>query len=313
MKSLYVSCLALLLSASAFGRDCPVRTNQNVESPYARLIPVDRSLNNYSNGYRLGEITKVSDKGNIVISSIEGTMNVGVDAGTVILRNRFDDQNPESNYLTPAEAATMDKKDYTRVSPWTFSIRNRDQQFLCDLEGYRFVLVHYTQHHVSHPLRDTDYLFRNGFKIGERPLRPSYYGVDPARINQRSDGRRSGRIIKVSNKNAILTSWEMQFQEGGSGNRIHLMSLQNENIARYAILAMASGLRVSVYYRQAGRIANTVRFTAATDYDVHTIEIAPQELQRFQPQDFVDVPRDLIENNDHSLDDFIWNNIVRQR
>lgn len=289
-RSLFL--LAVIFSAT-------VGQAEHLEGQAASNADDDSILwNTYSNGYRLGVITKPSYKG-IVIKSNEITMQVGQSSGFVAVNRIYDDKDPASNIITDKRA--FDAEKHELVSPWMFSAYGKDLDFLQGPMMMReFAIVHYIERACKNcgpgMFQDSHYLFVDAFASSGKPFLPASMKVSSGSHNWYSDAPRGGRIVKVSHKGKAVKSWEMQLEEGsgyGSSNSFISMTIPDPKLARYAILVMMTGLPVKIHYTQA--LIGALRPFSDTMYDVYGIEFAPGILERYNENDLLRIPPDLIE------------------
>ena len=272
---------------------------------FARLQEVNPGLNDFSIGYRLGTLTKISHRGRGV-STGEATMLLGNDSGFVLIPKKFDpkaDGHPLTNF---AEGMKID--DFEKISPWQFSVAAKDENFLDSMMGSDPVVVQYAQKRIKNLLNDTDYVFFNAFRTKGMPFKPSSFQVEQKNIYDYSNGVRFGRFAKVSYKGKALKSWEVQIQEGLAGDKFHLMTIQSTALAKYAILTMVSGLPAKIYYRQAGMLE--ARVDSDTDYDVVRIELDPAAVLKAEANrmPLPEVPPGILNDNAefNSLNHYIY-------
>lgn len=180
----------------------------------------------YSDGYRVGMITKFSTKG-VMVKSGEGQMLMG----------------RESSPYTKECG-----KDCTEtVNPWYFSAEMRDAQMILQYAG-EYAWVHYQQARIKSPNFDTEYLI-NEIGTPTRDFQPTMC-TDSSVSGAKSDGVRVGRIVKASRKGSISKTHEVLIQIGNAGNQFKHMSIESEEMYRCAVDVLKSAKMVKIYYVQ---------------------------------------------------------------
>lgn len=206
-------------------------------------------LNDFSHGFRMGQLVKFSVKG-LINKSGEGQLLMGNESTTWV------------------KGTGDDKKT---MNPWSFSAEKKMYNPLKGAEG-TYVWIEYDQSNIYNPMaRNTDYNVTAVQKV-QPELAPKEECVDPAAKGKYSEGARVGRIVKVSTKGTVNKSYEIIVQVGNAGGVFHEMTIQSENVYNCAINWVKSGKKVKVDYRQ--RLF-TFGITRDTSYDVSRISPAP--------------------------------------
>lgn len=148
---------------------------------------------------------------------------------------------------TPAYK-TNSKGIRTYCNPWAFSVSDRSiAEKLNPLVGSMPVVIHYTQAMLNNPLaQDTDYTVDGVYGISKK--------FDESRKTKaqgaKSEGVRTGRIVKVSTKGNVVKTYEILMQVGDSGSMFLAMSTKDSSMYQCAIRALQSGLSLKVEYKQ---------------------------------------------------------------
>jgi len=184
----------------------------------------------YSDGYRVGMITKFSVKG-FMVKSGEGQMLMGRESSPYVkqcVTNKGEDCS-------------------TTINPWYFSADTKDSEMIMQYAG-EYAWVHYQQARVKSPNYDTEYLVN---EIGA-PVRGGQPAtcVDQAVSGAKSDGVRVGRIVKASRKGTISKTYEILIQVGNAGNQFKNMSLDSEQMYQCTVDILKTAKAVKVYYVQ---------------------------------------------------------------
>jgi len=209
-------------------------------------------FNTYSEGWRMGTLSKVSLRGNPLFKSVEGELLMGNDSSATIV------------------------KDGDRVlfsNPWEFSAPRSQLPEIEEFTG-RPVAMHYRQlrMQVTNINGDTDYRVVEVKRVNPEAATRGC-GVEGSSGSTRSDGERVGYITKVSHRGKVLKSEEVIVQLGNAGNQFQAMSILDDEIADCALAFLKSGQRVRVNYRQS-LIRNPAR--RDTTYDIIGIWPAPK-------------------------------------
>ncbi len=187
----------------------------------------------YSNGWRFGEIIKLSEKG-WVNKSFEGQMMMGANS-------------------TPWAIITPDGDGghtETLKNPWAFSITDQAIANQVNAKLGDYAVLKYTQSHIHNPLAtDTDYDIVEVHNIAEP--RTEVCVAESYESGMKSKGIRVGRITKASRKGTIIDSFEIIVQVGDAGNNFHELSIsKDEKLYQCAINYLKAGQKVKVHYSQ---------------------------------------------------------------
>ena len=192
----------------------------------------------YSEGYRMGTIDKVSRKG-LINKSVEGQMLMGREG-------------------TPYSKGSGEGKEI--VNPWYFSAEDRMFSAINDSSGY--VFVKYEQVHLNLGLSyDTEYLVKEITPVTRKM--PTKCNIKTDGVGIKSKGKRSGRIVKATNKGTVIKTFEILIQVGNSGNQFKHMSINDKNLYDCAVEVLQSGKKVDVYYTES-HINTSFRETSYT-------------------------------------------------
>lgn len=204
-------------------------------------------LGTFSEGYRMGQLSKFSVKG-LFKKSGEGTMMLGADS------------TPFSIRVSDDEVKTL--------NPWHFSSDVVDSAKFTPFIG-EYVWIRYNQASVGSVLYDTTYMGQEIAPVTRKPA--SACSIPPVKGGvQYSGGSRVGRIVKTSYKGTFsgVKTWEVILQEGNSGNKFVEMSITDEGLYNCSVEWLKSGMQVKVDYVQ---IAFALSWNK-TDYRIHAIK-----------------------------------------
>jgi len=206
-------------------------------------------MGNYSNGYRMGMITKFSVKG-LMFKSGEGEMLMGRES---------------TPYIIPRTKDTAEKI----INPWQFSSTDAKMQKQLNQVIGEYVVIKYNQAHVKMLNVDTDYEV-----VGiEKPTKSFSRTCTAEKFHDgmKSEGARVGRIVKASIKGTMVNSYEIKIQLGNAGNQFSDMSIsKDDKLFECAVEALKSAKKVKVTYSQS--FINLDVFGRNTTYDVVKIE-----------------------------------------
>jgi len=209
-------------------------------------------LGTYSQGWRMGQLTKFSVKG-IMFKSGEGQMLLGSESSPLVITS------------TDSEGNTTRKV----INPWYFSVSNKKIQVMINDNLGEYVVLKYHQSRVKSPKVNTPYEI-----VGLYPINESINKVCVASSiteGSKSEGKRVGRIVKASNKGHIGKSWEIIIQQGNSGNQFKNMSISNDQVLfDCAVSYLKAGQKVKITYNESH--FNTNVLGRSTNYDVVRIE-----------------------------------------
>lgn len=208
---------------------------------------------NYSTGYRMGNITKFSEKG-IIIKSGEGQLLMGKD-GTPYTQTSIDDEGKVTKKV---------------INPWYFSAEKEVIPKITKFAG-SLVAVRYLQKRFN-LFYDTDYRLQDIYPLSP-PKKQSYTVKNPP-TGAKSKGFRVGRIVKLSTKGTFIKTKEALVQLGDSGNQFKRMSISDDGLYQYATDCLKSGKKVRVYYTEQAFYQITLN---DTKYDIWKVEILKNE------------------------------------
>ena len=211
-------------------------------------------MGTYSDGYRMGQLTKFSIKGLTKwTKSGEGQLLLG-------------------NESTIAERTVKDADGNTstvRFNPWHFSSTDKGIQKQLQQRIGDYVVVKYNQARIKNPNVDTDYEIVTVNDIGS-PLKETCT-AKKYDTGGKSQGKRVGRIVKASRKGHVGKSWEILIQQGNSGSQFKAMSISDdEALYNCAVGYLKAGQKVKVSYEES--FVNLDVFGRNTNYDIVKIE-----------------------------------------
>lgn len=205
-------------------------------------------LGEYSNGYRMGEVTKFSMKG-LMMKSGEGQMLMGSES---------------TPYIT-----TDSDGNKTTINPWYFSVSDKVMRGKVNNAIGQYVVVGYSQSHIKNINVDTSYEITSVEGISQ----PRTEGCTASNYTSgiKSEGKRTGRIVKASSKGVMVDSWEIMIQQGNSGNQFKNMSIsKDQTLYDCAVEFLKAGQKVVIEYDQSAVNLNV--FGRNTTYDVISIQ-----------------------------------------
>lgn len=244
--------VALLILLLLLGVASAAEQNEN---------PEQAGYGTFSEGYRIGQLSKYSVKG-WVWKSGEGEMLVG----------------NESTYLEQ-QYSCGDKTCTRIVNPWPFSSGTAYADFIRNYVG-DYAVIRYRQARVKSLERDTEYEVMEVMA----PLDPTALGVDSCVASEyvkgsKSAGVRVGRLVKLSWKGTFSKTYEVTMQVGNSGNQFHYMSISDgEDKDEYVgclLQMLMSGAKVKVRYSES-LLYNPL--TRDTGYDIVSVKKASSGL-----------------------------------
>ncbi len=219
-----------------------------VASPYIYLLSTD-----YSYGHRMGTLTKFDADGYIFTTG-EGQLLLGSESSPLAA-----DYHTQDGFLI--------EKNF---NPWQFSTKKAlIDQFTKNIG--KKVWVRYAEHNYNISFRKTAH---EALEIGRveplKPIPPRMETGKPFGIG-RSEGVRSGRIVKASAKGKIVNTYEIVLQMGEAGNQFKALSINEKPLYDYAVECLKRGLPVTVKYIDQGLVKINLNDTS---YIVYAIETA---------------------------------------
>lgn len=205
-------------------------------------------MGSYSDGYRMGMLSKFSVKG-WVNKSGEGELLLGQDSSIA--------------YRGTGDSRKM-------INPWRFSSDKEKAAAITALAG-QYVVVRYHQVVMKNPLeRSTDYELMDISPVETASKPKEACTADVAGAN--SEGFRVARVVKASTKGVANKSYEIMVQVGGAGNEFHDMSVSSEAMYECALRWLKSGGKAKIWYKQSFLFNPLNR---STGYDIVKIEPMP--------------------------------------
>lgn len=187
-------------------------------------------LGTYSEGYRMGQITKFSVKG-LMTKSGEGQMLMGREGTPYIIYGKDSDGNTTKRV----------------INPWYFSAEISQADKINEFSG-EYAWIRYEQAQIRNFISyDTDYMVKEIDKpTKEEPVEC----IDRKADGSKSEGFRVGRIVKASKKGHLSDSYEIIIQVGNSGNQFKHMSIISPDMFQCAVDTLKSGKKVKIEYSQ---------------------------------------------------------------
>lgn len=184
-------------------------------------------LGTYSQGYRMGQLTKFSIKG-LVFKSGEGQMLMGA----------------ESTSLT--KGSGENKK---LINPWYFSSVDKNIHRKLNANVGEYVVLSYNEAQFKYSNVNTAYditeVIPISSPVSETCTATSY------REGNKSQGTMVGRIVKASSKGTVVKTWELMFQQGNSGNQFKNMTISKDPaLFECAVRFLKAGQKVKIYYTE---------------------------------------------------------------
>jgi len=208
----------------------------------------------YSHGWRMGLLYKLSEKSNwtrlFLRDTGEGEVMLGVNS---------------------ARAEWRGGDGRAQFNPWAFSASLEQARHYLGLEG-RMVAVEYRQVIDRWHGWKGDTAYRLVQMAPVEPHLGAAAGVEVKRRGLRSEGRRIGRLVKVTRKGIATKSWEVTVQEASGGNTFLEMSLLDDEIFDAAVGYLRSGKLLSISY-----IESLVRNPLNRDTNYAIIGLKPVE------------------------------------
>ena len=238
-------------------------------------LAVDGSLNRYSQGYRLGVLSKcVKKKSPFDPTGLTKTFTCQLHMGR---------ESSSTRVKGKAESAVSSDRSGYR-NPWTFNASaNDDIISKVEAQFSKPVVVEYNEYRnkflagVS-PLRQTNYDMQDIYVID--PQLPSQASMEvPVRgFLTKSHGVRFGRIVKASEKGDLIDSFELIIQVGTGGSTFYTMSItQNQRaLYDYAVEVLKSGKTAKIYYFQ-----DSIELLNDTNFTIYKIELAEDPWKNF--------------------------------
>ncbi len=236
---------------------------------------VDGSLNKYSQGYRLGVLSKcVKKQSPLDPTGLTKTFTCQLHMGR--------ESSSTKIYGKAESAATTDHSGYK--NPWTFNASANDQVISQVEEHFsKPVVVEYNEYRNKlvagvNPLRQTNYDMQDVYVIDPKlPSQPSME-VPVRGFLTKSHGVRFGRIVKASEKGDFIDSFELIIQVGTGGSTFYTMSITQtqRDLYDYAVEVLKSGKTAKVYYFQ-----DSIELLNDTNYTIYKIELAEDPWKAF--------------------------------
>lgn len=205
-------------------------------------------LGTYSEGYRIGQISKFSVKG-MMFKSGEGQMLMGANSTPYIRTYSCGD-------------STCSKT----INPWYFSAEASQGDKILQYAG-TYAVVKYTQAQVKSPAYDTDYMVVDIQPVDRSPMDTTC--VDKTVSGSKSKGVRVGRIVKLSSKGHVNKTYEMMMQVGNAGGQFKNMTVKGDKMYQCMLGILKTGKQVKLTYTEA---FFHIPGTADSNYGVTKVE-----------------------------------------
>lgn len=221
-----------------------------VVAPFSPALLPD-AMNTYSHGWRMGQMATLETDG-FLITSGEGRLMLGNSSSRRVVNG-------------------------VEVNPWSFSMRTDDLVRYRGLQG-RPVAINYRQRRISPAALtyETSYIVQS-IEAVSAAMAPtgrvaaSDFVQDDRHARDRRIGSRTGRLVKVTAKGSVFTTWEVSFQTGDGTNDFVDMSIRDQAVFDGAVAFLRSGLPVNIIYRQ---IVLRNPLSQDTSYEIVAIERA---------------------------------------
>lgn len=191
----------------------------------------------YSDGYRMGMLSTFEMDGYVpFFKSGEGQLLLGRDSSPLAVEYKTSD------------GATVPKE----FNPWHFSVSQGKASPFLPLTGSQ-VWIHYREHRFNLSLlRNTRHEAVEAARVsGGKPTPASMEGNKPVLLG-RSEGVRTGRIVKASLKGNVIGTWEIVLQVGDAGNHFKPLSIDDRALYEFAVACLKTGSPVRVQYVDKG-------------------------------------------------------------
>lgn len=156
------------------------------------------------------------------------------------------------------------------INPWAFSAEAAQLEQLMSYVG-KAVYVQYKQVRAKMMSAHwTDYILQEIGSLKATAAQQPAFGDDTMRADfaiRRSSGRRVGRIVKASNKGALLKSMfglksnEVIVQIGGEGSHFIAMSIKSADLFTYAVEWAKTGRLATIHYDDNAAVLFSTRET----------------------------------------------------
>lgn len=207
----------------------------------------------YSEGYRMGRLNKFSLKGNFVKSG-EGELSMG----------------REGSFYEKCSGSGKER-NCKRINPWKFSTEPTGVSKVNPFSG-KYVVIQYRQVRLNNPLKySTDYRVKDIYPVNKSiRLGKGYVGSVPG--GTKSEGFRTGRVVKASSKGHISKTYEIIIQIGNSGNQYKHMSTKDPKLFEFAIKTLKSAKQVKLLYTERGLLQFSMDDTKYQLYGIEPLE-----------------------------------------
>lgn len=223
----------------------------------------------FSEGYRMGQLVKFSEKG-MILRSGEGELLLGNESTPLMVQK-----------TVPCSSSGKHSHTCTRqveVNPWKFSVDLKDQPLIQKLNANNgeYVVMKYKQSIIQNPFtNDTSYVITDVEPVNRKATSAKCEAKHKA-DGAKSDGTRIGRIVKIGYRGNILKSWEVQMQVGNSGSKFISMSVSEEELAKCLTENyLKTGAKIKLTYNQS-YLRNPL--ARDTNYDILSAEPAAKGL-----------------------------------
>jgi hypothetical protein len=211
----------------------------------------------FSEGYRIGMLSKFSIKG-LSRKSGEGELMLGNESSL------FQWKSGDSTRL---------------INPWLFSVIDSNPELINKISSMvdNYVIIKYQQSLVYNPLSsDTGYRVIDVLPVNTKSQPANCIAsssVMSRGTGDYSDGVRTGRIVKMSNKGVVNKTYESIVQVGPAGNYFQPMSIAEEEMAKCVFQFLSSGKMAKITYHQAAIIFDPT--SQDSTYEIIKVEAIP--------------------------------------
>lgn len=198
------------------------------------LVGIDISFGAYSEGYRMGVVSKLSKKG-IINKSLEGQLLMGRE-GTPYIKTYSCGSGKEKKICKET------------INPWYFS-GLEEIYHKVKLYAGEYVWVKYKEAHFNTGVNyDTPYIIEKIDNVTR--TYPQISNCSERGNGSKSKGFRMGRIVKASLKGALVNTYEITIQVGNSGNQFKNMSIKTKKMFECSLEYLKSGKKVKIEYKE---------------------------------------------------------------
>ena len=204
----------------------------------------------YSEGVRVGQLTKFSLRGHVIMSG-EGQILLGKDS-------------------SPFSIPKDEGEDF--INPWYFSVASNKVDIFSDQVGFNRLFI-FREIIPSLVVRDTNYVVSGVNKLEKLPMQ-SEVTAEGTITYTTSEGVRIGRFVGLVKSGYAFKSNEALLQIGDIGSQFKRMSIIDEKVYSYALKCLTTQSRVKLYYRESPLLRLAL---VDTNYEIYKIQQFPKE------------------------------------